>query len=93
MFTRSDLKARCVICPMSEIEQDLLSQFGDSVRTSRRYLVIQMALCCVLQLVLKVLVVELYACFCDALDPLEEEVLPHLNKVVKLFLEILRKSL
>jgi hypothetical protein len=52
-----------------------------------------MALCSVLQLVLKVLVVELYACFCDALDPLEEEVLPYLNKVVKLFLEVLRESL
>jgi hypothetical protein len=74
MLTRSDLKARVVSGPISEIEQDLLSQFDYSVRTGRRYLVIQMALCCVLQLVLKVLVVELYACFCDALDPLEEEV-------------------
>jgi hypothetical protein len=52
-----------------------------------------MALCSVLQFVLKVLVVELYAGFCNALDPLEEEVLPYLHKVVKLFLEVLREPL
>lgn len=52
-----------------------------------------MALCCVLQLVLKALVVELYACFCDALDPLEEEILPNLTKVVKLLLEVLWEPL
>jgi hypothetical protein len=93
MFARSDLKPRGVIGPISEIEQDLLSQLGNGVRTGRRYLMVQMALCSVLQFVLKVLVVELYAGFCNALDPLEEEVLPYLHKVVKLFLEVLREPL
>jgi len=74
MFARSDLKPRGVIGTISEIEQDLLSQLSNSVRTGRRYLVIQMALCGVLQLVLKVLVVELYSGFCNPLDPLEEEI-------------------
>jgi hypothetical protein len=93
MFARSDLKPRGVIGPVSEIEQDLLSQLGNGVRTGRRYFMVQMGLCCVLQLVLKVLLVELNARFRYALDPLEEEILPYLHKVIKLFLEVLREAL